>query len=557
MKLLFIFIPRYKTLKNQIVKFSNNYSISYSKVDNGIIISDNKTKIHGSFFGKENLNIYGIIGKNGSGKSTVLELIIKLLGNDISLKKIPMVIGIFKNKTINFYDNDSNLNLINKTKEKIVKKFSYEDLLLKAYYETIYYTNTITGRIHFDLDINQSLVNDISTDKLLLKSIRNRGKYVSYIDEERGRYLNLISRTDSSFLSSINIPQYILYSPNKQDTRFEEYELDDQLTMTLYKFRNASIGKEYQLILFLCISLIMELGKKKVNLDYHGYQSIFDSISVNKYKDMLVELINLYNKSIKQTYNSSEIQVIKEGIIWLENTTALLSKKGADSERIINLAKLFSKLDISFYPFVVDWKFWKNGNIAYLSTGEKSILSLFSRIEELNITNHKDLLILLDEPDLGFHPAWQKGMIAKIIEYISHKFNNDISITILISSHSPFITSDLPGENVIYLGDDNKIRKTFAANIHDLLSDSFYMEDGLIGDFAKGKLQNVIAHLESKGTKGELTKDEVYAIIDMIGEPTVRGKLLDKYMSVYSIEGDDRIRLLEKEIENIKAQRNE
>ena len=40
--------------------------------------------------------------------------------------------------------------------------------------------------------------------------------------------------------------------------------------------------------------------------------------------------------------------------------------------------------------------------------------------------------------------------------------------------------------------DGLKKDKTFGANIHTLLSDSFFLEDGLIGEFAKGKINEII-----------------------------------------------------------------
>ena len=76
-------------------------------------------------------------------------------------------------------------------------------------------------------------------------------------------------------------------------------------------------------------------------------------------------------------------------------------------------------------------------------------------------------------------------------------------IQILVTSHSPFIVSDLPNENVIFLTKEenkgncvvknslNDMKKTFGANIHTLLSDSFFMES-LMGEFAKSKIDGVI-----------------------------------------------------------------
>ena len=105
-----------------------------------------------------------------------------------------------------------------------------------------------------------------------------------------------------------------------------------------------------------------------------------------------------------------------------------------------------------------------------------------------------------------------------------------------MSTHSPFILSDLPKENVIFLKDGKQINpditQTFGANIHTLLSNGFFMSDGLMGEFAKSKiteikdfynenkdLKNEDSKFESK--KDEFKKNKKYFenIQKIIGEP--------------------------------------
>ena len=70
------------------------------------------------------------------------------------------------------------------------------------------------------------------------------------------------------------------------------------------------------------------------------------------------------------------------------------------------------------------------------------------------------------------------------------------NLHIIIASHSPFILSDLPKENIIFLEEGKQVKpfkgkQTFGANIHTLLSDGFFMSDGLMGEFAKGKIEEI------------------------------------------------------------------
>ena len=71
-------------------------------------------------------------------------------------------------------------------------------------------------------------------------------------------------------------------------------------------------------------------------------------------------------------------------------------------------------------------------------------------------------------------------------------------------------------------------KQTFGANIHTLLSDSFFMEDGLMGEFAKGKI-NEIKEFYEKVVKEKKTDKNIefynknqnrfWQVQKIIGEP--------------------------------------
>ncbi len=152
----------------------------------------------------------------------------------------------------------------------------------------------------------------------------------------------------------------------------------------------------------------------------------------------------------------------------------------------------------------------------------KEIANIFSQRPNDYIVHY-----LLDEPDTLLHPQWQKQFIKELIyllERIDGKYN------IIVTSHSPFILSDLPKENVIFLENGKQVypfeegKQTFGANIHTLLSHGFFMKDGLMGEFAKEKIDIAIKYLNQK----ILTEDELnYCenIISIIGEPIIKREL--------------------------------
>jgi len=92
------------------------------------------------------------------------------------------------------------------------------------------------------------------------------------------------------------------------------------------------------------------------------------------------------------------------------------------------------------------------------------------------------------------HPDWQKKLLNYLIEMFKDRKQE---FHFIFTTHSPFMISDLPKENIIFLKDGKqdkgvKHNQTFGANIHTLLSDSFFMDDGLMGEFAKGKINEII-----------------------------------------------------------------
>ena len=98
----------------------------------------------------------------------------------------------------------------------------------------------------------------------------------------------------------------------------------------------------------------------------------------------------------------------------------------------------------------------------------------------------------------------------------------------ILTSHSPFLVSDLPKQNLVFLGGDfeNYSRiihkddsiKTFGGNLGELYIDAFFMEGALISRFAANKIQSVV---EKINNKKKLNSDDK-KIIDLIGEDLIR-----------------------------------
>lgn len=189
-----------------------------------------------------------------------------------------------------------------------------------------------------------------------------------------------------------------------------------------------------------------------------------------------------------------------------------------------------------------------------MSSGETATLNFFSKLydfidmnlvkERQFLSNRQNYVLLLDEADLGFHPIWKKKYVNAILKALPHFFENLIpkpNLQIIITTHDPLTLSDIPLNNVIFLqkqGDscgvvsgNDKIQKTFGANITDLLAHSFFVGDGLIGDFAKSKIEETITWInENKTNKGENFEEKLEyhkKVINLIDERILRLKLTE------------------------------
>ena len=126
-----------------------------------------------------------------------------------------------------------------------------------------------------------------------------------------------------------------------------------------------------------------------------------------------------------------------------------------------------------------------------LSSGEKqqiySTSSIYYHLMNLNsVKNSTDnakisycyINVILEEIELYFHPDYQRTFINSLLKGITKlNLENIRGINLIFVTHSPFILSDIPNSNIMYLYTNEKgqsvnvedKKKSFASNIHHLL----------------------------------------------------------------------------------------
>lgn len=138
----------------------------------------------------------------------------------------------------------------------------------------------------------------------------------------------------------------------------------------------------------------------------------------------------------------------------------------------------------------------------FLSSGEKqqaySISALVYHLKNLDSVSDDNssservaypyIQLVLEEVELYYHPELQRQLIKNILDGIKQANLRHIKwISICIVTHSPFVLSDIPSNNVLALrkdGDEVFNIPCFASNIHEMLKLSFFLKHGTAGDLA-------------------------------------------------------------------------
>ena len=142
--------------------------------------------------------------------------------------------------------------------------------------------------------------------------------------------------------------------------------------------------------------------------------------------------------------------------------------------------------------------------LSLMSSGERQfVFSVSSIIYHLtNLLSVEDSLpkyhcfnLVVDEVEICFHPEYQRTFLKNLLQLLDRlEFNSgERYINILLTTHSPFLLSDIPENHILYMTQDDELPtgKTFGANIYDLLNQQFFMSN-TIGEFAAQKINEVV-----------------------------------------------------------------
>ncbi len=528
MELVYLWVKNYKNIQKQGFNFSPRFRCEYDEDTKELKVVDKDET--GEFYPKnffgDNINVTAIVGENGSGKSSIFKQINELLLNSYYSTGLILII----------YENNS-IKILNLSKIKI--NFDYCHLLKKEIIKStkeflngkiFYYTSSIFDKNSYlrnkDKMSYYGFLEDydlISQKSIINRSIKNIIFLYKNLDEKYFKELNLNLSKEIEFypkLSTIEKMKKISYTLVKSE---EVYKFFSKKT-NIKKNRNE---KDFLLVHFW-LTLFEEF--EQFDPEFINFFHITEFSEENfiekieKYfSDEAPFLMKFINKFI-QISNKELINTRKDGIRLNLFRYFWINISDCDEEFL----ELFDKIDI-LEIFDLNWIV--DLQIRNMSSGEMLILDLLAKIYKY-IRENKDIntLFLFDEIEALLHPEWQRKYL-NLINKIILLFSENEKHHLMFATHSPFILSDLPKQNVIFLEKGKQVypfddgKQTFGANIHTLLSHGFFMKDGLMGEFAKDKIDDVIKYLNNDKKSTITTDKDAQNIIDIIGEPIIKREL--------------------------------
>lgn len=571
---------------------------------------------------KPQINIQAIVGKNGSGKSTLIELLFRAINNiafDYQKIKIADIRKLEKLKVEIYFETDTFYKVrIDDDKisffkydgrsKKINIPIKNEAINLKDFFYSI-----VVNYSHYAYNANDNdkwmdglfHKNDGYRTPLVLNPFRKQGN----IDINSENHLvksRLISNlllpiTDNHFRNisknlyasdlelrvnkiSGNKPYKELYRlKDKTSITMKEVILDkDDLLRRLdsyFKFGYKTLDlNKYQIAIDYVIYKLVSIALKYYNHEDDYFlkeEKQFNNSKIDQFFKEIYEDTSHITLKLRQTIIFLKFKHIelKDQVISLENLSKInndiLKRKTAKAVSIELLPPPIFTIEVVLTS-VNNKK--KKVPFRTLSSGEKQMIYSVSSIlyHILNLesvssntqkrTAYRHINVVLEEVEMYAHPEMQRTYIDYIIKSIEKlSLRRTLGINICFITHSPFILSDIPESNILFLNEVGlpeplaEKLKTFGGNIHDLLAQSFFLTEGAVGAFALNKIDHTIKTLKEKNMENSTDdeRNEILENINIIGEPFLRNKLLDMYYLKF--EKEKRIAELEAKLQKLKS----
>ena len=547
MALIALVIKRYNELfKEEVFNFSDEYKVDFNFETNELKIDKNPDYIE-NFYGQFIYNISPIVGINGTGKTTVLNII-----SGYSPDKFEQDLG---NQYFFIFE-------LGKHENKVRFKVSRQNLSitnLSEYGESPFYRNQ-DGSFEDDSGYYDG------TQNILYVSLLNRGRgFLRYRTtlNQMGlirfihSYLWLSDRKiiSSDLSCSLEIESYGLKSIPREikaigfliyksiynifydEVKLIKKFLSEPLLSKCKKYLEEDVSDYEGIGGNLLEEIVKELGKNERNKPEDETRRV-----AKEYVKSIINIVDIFRKIrensslIEDYYNSILLKYSNKRYLFEELSDILFQY--TKSKELVNDCYISNK------KYNNDYALNETPNY-HMSTGEGNLIEIFSRVYSYLVMyekNAEDIILLVDELETGMHLEWSRRLInilIKIFSEILETEGREKKIQLIFTTHSPYMLSDIKSGNVIMIeknqetgySEGKRLQNTFAKNIQEIMKENLI--DNIYGDFALAKIDSMISRLNGKevqkGNEEELLKE-----IHLISEPILRNKLLEMYDKKYN-----------------------
>ncbi|MEH6706017.1 MAG: AAA family ATPase [Galbibacter orientalis] len=555
LKLCFVWVNKFRQFENNGFNFSSSEKFKFSILDN--VLHLNKINpLPKNFYGKDIIDVTGVIGKNGSGKSNVLELVCKILkGGNTFVKSDFLIIVKSNDKYVCYHNFKHNLlPVVNFIDEILFKEYEKGINPLKV----IFFSNVFDERTHlFHKDVSD-ISNNNRYKKRRQSTLRKKfrtdfEKQIEFIESnlfknlniERPKEIQVISKvwTDSRFNGAAiktiygeHYENYRIFSsqfrsrlrdiiPEKKFYYLLVFAFFNETLKNLSKYKFAEITIENYLKEFSLEGGFQLKPRTEETIEHllKWMRILYENLpfitkdkqekEIKMFKDQVQLLM-----SLRYPYDSILIDYDSEGM-----------GRGSVEYFVFDYDEMYKRTSLSNFVMLLEDSSMFSINWLGISSGHKAYINIFSLIKsELKWLSRNNLLICIDEGDLYLHPKWQIEFFNKLITIIPQMYHGNVQL--LLSSHSPFLLSDLPKQCLTILEFNNELKstdgidlrnETFAGNIYKLYSEPFFLGNQRTSDFAKSKIDYIVNQLEKESLNLK-DKEFLEHHISLIGDDVIR-----------------------------------
>lgn len=367
---------------------------------------------------------------------------------------------------------------------------------------------------------------------IFCSSVKNQSHYASLIIQAYGFSTNKVNGITAELYL------YLVYKTLNIASTYSDY--DEFKVLGDMKNCTKGIGKiDFKNVKGKIIKLVTQILKDKSHITFKIRQVCYLLAcleTVNKESDL--------GKLILSKGFSIEDYARLTMDAW-ENVAAE-KKKYLLNCQALHLEKIIQTLPPPLFSVHIGLKNKNNEDVDFhhLSSGERQFIHTLSTmvyhinniisIKSLTRLRYRKINIVLDEAELCSHPEMQRQYINTILNYLSVTgLTWNCAFHILVVTHSPFILSDIPQSNILYIENGIQIENTkiavnpFGANVNDVLAQSFFLNKGFVGAFAKRKIESLVKYIKTdKQTTEHWDKNKAKNFINkIIGEPIVKSML--------------------------------